>query len=111
MYPYNLFYRLCFLLCAGDVDFESGLIMAMLSNTAREVCLIVPTFADGLVEFPEMFTVFLDSSDPSVVIGRSNSTGTIIGKSCLPIRLYPLLHTSNIVSCQKYTYIHVDSTS
>ncbi len=58
--------------------------MATLSNIIREVCLIVQTFADGLDEPPETFTVFLESSDPFVVLGRLNATGTIIdvaGKS------------------------------
>ncbi len=52
--------------------------MATLTNSIREVCLTVQTFADDIAEPTETFTVFLNILSPdSVVIGRSNSTGTI----------------------------------
>ncbi len=53
--------------------------MATLTNMMRQVCLTVQTIADGVAEPTETFTVFLNSPSPdSVVIGRSNSTGTIL---------------------------------
>ncbi len=87
IYAYKLIYNVCFHLFAGGDDYVAGSIMATLTNSTREVCLIVPTIADGVAEPTEAFTVFLDSSDSSVLIGRSNSTGTIrdaASKSDLP---------------------------
>ncbi len=71
----------------------SEFLVATLTNTMREVCLIVQTIADVLDEPPETFTVSLGSSDPSVTIGRSNSTGTIrnASKSDLPSQEVPFM--------------------
>ncbi len=77
IYAYKLIYNVCFHLFAGGDDYVSGSIMATLTNSTREVCLIVPTIADGVAEPAETFTVFLNSPDSFVVIDRSNSTGTI----------------------------------
>lgn len=52
--------------------------MRVFTNSTREVCLVVLTIDDITVEDLEDFTVSLSSGDPSVVIGRSNSTGRII---------------------------------
>ncbi len=64
-------------LYAADVDYESRFFQATLNSFSREVCMIVQTIDDNLEEPPEMFTVFLNSSDPFVAIGRSSTTGTI----------------------------------
>ncbi len=68
----------CFHLFAGGDDYVARSITATLTNSTREACLIVPTIADGVAEPDETFTVFLNSPDSFVVIGRSNSTGTIL---------------------------------
>ncbi len=114
IYAYKLICNVCFHLFAGGDDYVSGLIMATLTNTTREVCLIVPTIADDLAEPAETFTVvmniitvFIDSPDSCVVIGRSNSTGTIrdaASKSDCQVKINATGHHSHSLE-QLHKYI------
>ncbi len=52
------------------------------TNTVSEVCLVVVTIEDTFQEDPETFSVLLMTSDPSVDITRSSSTGIIFDDDC-----------------------------
>lgn len=49
-----------------------------LTDDTREVCLVVSTIQDLIVEDVEEFAVILRSEDPSVELGLSDVTGSIL---------------------------------
>lgn len=49
-----------------------------LTDDTREVCLVVSTIQDLVVEDVEEFAVILRSEDPSVELGLSDVTGSIL---------------------------------
>ena len=72
-----LWFKTCCVRTA-DVDYASAFEMLTITDADREVCLVVATLDDDIREDPETFSVFLISTDPTVEVVRSNSTGVIL---------------------------------
>ena len=62
----------------AGVDYISAFAVLTFTDDVREVCLVVVTLEDDSPEGSETFSVFLISTDPTVDVVRSNSTGVIL---------------------------------
>ena len=65
-------------LCAGGEDYVSASVNLKVDRNATEACIVISLLSDNRLEYPETFTVYLNTSETAVLLEPLSCTVVIL---------------------------------